>query len=53
MGRARRPKSCAYSLQKKIAFVSEIARRYPSAGRPLAAIADELGINASNYYNCV
>lgn len=51
MARTCRPKSRAYTLQEKIAFVSEIARRYPSEGRPLTAIADELGIHASNYYN--
>lgn len=51
MARARRLQPRTYTRQEKITFVSEIARRYPSEGRPLTAIADELGISASNYYN--
>lgn len=51
MARACRPQPRTYTRQEKIAFVSEIARRYPSEGRPLTAIADELGVSASNYYN--
>lgn len=51
MARARRPQPRTYTREEKIAFVSEITRRYPSEGRPLTAIADELGISASNYYN--
>lgn len=51
MARARRPQPRIYTREEKIAFVSEIARRYPSEGKALTAIADELGISASNYYN--
>jgi transposase-like protein len=39
-----------YTQEEKIAFVTAVARRYPSEGRALKAIADELGISASNYY---
>jgi hypothetical protein len=51
MARVRSTRFRTYTQQEKVAFVSEIARRYPSEGRPLTAIADELGISASNYYN--
>lgn len=51
MAKTRRLVPRTFTLEQKIAFVSEIARRYPSEGRPLTSIADELGISASNYYN--
>jgi transposase len=50
MAKPRRTVPRAYTQEEKIAFVTAVARRYPSEGRALKFIADELGISASNYY---
>lgn len=50
MRRTRNTSHRVYTQAEKVAIVSEIARRYRSEGRSVAAIADDLGISPSNYY---
>lgn len=50
MRRARTTSPRVYTQAEKVAIVSEIARRYRSEGRSVAAIAEDLGISPSNYY---
>ena len=53
MAKTRRPASRSYTLDEKIALVTEIERRYRAGGGALSAIAAAVGTSVTSYRNWV